>query len=120
MNRTKNFFKGEPQLRTKPHGKKKRFSGLSIKVSDADFNNLTQQIKDTIDFLKENKDKLWHISQTSEVEHATLDFGIELRIDFQKVVYQFERFPNELLKLAGDLGLEIELSLYPQSVEEPE
>jgi hypothetical protein len=42
-----------------------------------------------------------------------LDFGIDLRIDGEKKLFQSEKFPSKLLKLAGDLGLEIELSIYP-------
>jgi hypothetical protein len=114
----KTFYKGEPRLRTKPDGEKRAFSGLSIETSNADFNQLDVQISDTIAFLKANKEKLQHIVTTKEVDHATLDFGIELRIDYDRVVYQFDRFPAELLRLAGGLGIDLEISLYPASSEE--
>ena len=48
-----------------------------------------------------------------EVDLALLDFGINLRIDNEKVHLQSDRFPSELLKLAGEIGLDIELSIYP-------
>jgi hypothetical protein len=41
-----------------------------------------------------------------------LDFGIDLSIDFKKVLLQSEAIPNKLLQIAGKLGL-----IYP---EEPE
>ena len=109
----KKFFKGEPRIRTKPAGKKHPFSGLSIQASDAEFNQLDKQIEDTIHFLRSNKEKLQYITSTKEVDFATLDFAIEIRIDMERVVYQFEHFPSELLKLAGSLGIGLDISLYP-------
>ncbi|MEO7922288.1 MAG: hypothetical protein ABIR30_01285 [Chitinophagaceae bacterium] len=106
-------YKGEPRFKTKPDGDKLTFSLISIQTSKADFNNLSKQIADTIRFLKRNKDKLGHIALTKEIDHAVLDFGIDLRIDRKKVLYQSDIFPNNLLKLAGDIGLDIELSIYP-------
>jgi hypothetical protein len=109
----KKFDKGEPRIRTKPEGKQHPLSGLSLEASSADFNQLDKQIEDTIEFLRANKEKLRHISVTKEVDFATLDFGIELRIDFKRVAYQFEHFPSELLRLAGELGIGLDISLYP-------
>lgn len=111
----KRFYKGEPRIGTKPEGKKHTLSGLAIQTSSADFHELSVQIKDTITFLQSNKLKLQHIRATKEVQHATLDFAIELRIDHKKVVFQFERFPADLLLLAGELGIDLEVSIYPTS-----
>ncbi len=86
---------------------------LSIETSKADFDNLNKQIADTIRYLKRNKDKLAYVASTKGIDHAILNFGINLRIDKKKVLYQSDKFPSELLKLAGDLGLDIELSIYP-------
>ena len=44
------------------------------------------------------------------VERAVLDFG--LNIDDIKNPVQFYKFPQELIKLAGDLNLGIEVSFY--------
>jgi len=109
----KKSYKGQPKFKSKPDGEKLSFSLLSIETSKADFNNLKKQIADTIRYLKRNKDKLAHIDLTKEIEHAVLDFGIDLRIDNKKILIQSDKFPNELLKLAGDIGLDIELSIYP-------
>lgn len=43
-----------------------------------------------------------------------LDFGYYLRLDGQRVLVQCDFLPSELLKLAGELGIGIELSLYPK------
>jgi hypothetical protein len=107
------IYKGEPMFKSKPEGRKVEHSRVAIETSKADFNNLEKQIKDTIKYLKRHKDKLKIIKQTKETDLALLDFGINLRIDKKKILLQSDRFPNELLKLAGDIGLDIELSIYP-------
>ena len=107
------FHKGEPKFKTKPRGQKISHSGLSIETSKADFNNLSQQIKDTINYLNKNKLKLKHLSKTKGIDFATLDFGIDLRIDKEKILIQSELLPNKLLKIAGECGLDIEISIYP-------
>ncbi len=113
----KKTYKGQPRFKTKPEGEKIRYSLLSIETSKANFSDLNKQIKDTIQYIKKNKKKLAHISLTKEIEHATLDFGIDLRIDKKNVLIQSDKFPSDLLKLAGDLGLDIELSIYPRDLE---
>lgn len=113
----KTFHRGDPQVQTKPYSKKLQFSGCAIEVSCAGFHQLEDQIRDAISFLELHQDKLRRISEIKEVDEAVLDFGIELRIDEERVVFQFDRFPNRLLKLAGDLGLDIEVSIYPQGTE---
>jgi hypothetical protein len=67
--------------------------------------------------LYSNHKNLRYISVTKEVDFAALHFGIELRIDFERVVYQFEHFPSELLKLAGELEIGLDISLYPAPIE---
>ena len=113
LNPYKKSYKGQPRFKTKPDGEKLSFSLLSIETSKADFNNLQMQIADTINFLRRNKNKLAHIASTEGIDNAILDFGIDLRIDRKNVLYQSDKFPSKLLKLAGDLGLDIELSIYP-------
>jgi len=106
-------YKGQPKFETKPTGEKLLRSSLSMQTSSADFNDLEKQIKDTIAYLKRNYEKLDHISSTKEIQWAVLNFGIDLRIDKKNVFSQSDMFPNKLLKLAGNLGLDIELSIYP-------
>ena len=106
-------YKVQPMFKSKPDSEKLTQSSISIKASKADFDNLKKQIADTIRFLRRNKDKLAHIASTKEIDNAILDFGIYLRIDRKKVLTQSDTFPSELLKLAGNLNLDIELSIYP-------
>jgi hypothetical protein len=110
-------YKGQPKSKSKPDGEKLTCSSISIETSKAEFDNLKKQIADTIRFLKGNKNKLAHIVLTKGIDHAILDFGIDLRIDGKDILTQSDRFPSELLKVAGDLGLDIELSIYPVDLE---
>ena len=107
------IYKGEPRFKSKPDGRKVEHSRIAIQTSDADFDELDRQIKETIHYLKRKKDKLSHIKQVKEIDLALLDFGINLRIDKKKVLLQSDRFPTELLRLAGEIGLDLELSIYP-------
>lgn len=111
-------YKGQPMFKSKPQGKQLTHSRIATQTSSAGFNNLDKQIKDTIKYLKRHGDKLNLIRETKEVELAILDFGIDLRIDNKKILLQSDRFPNQLLKLAGDIGLGIELSIYPIDLQE--
>ena len=108
-------YKGHLKFENKPEGEKLTFS--SIETSKANFDNLKKQIEDTIRFLKRNKDKLLNIKLTKGIENAVLNFGIELRIDREKIFIQSDIFPTILLKLAGEVSLDIELSIYPNDLE---
>ena len=110
-------YKGQPMFKSKPDGKKLLHSRVGTQTSKADFNNLNKQISDTIKYLKRHIDQLNIIKQTKGIDLAVLDFGINLRIDKKKILLQSDRFPNELLKLAGEIGLDIELSIYPIEIE---
>ena len=107
------IYKGEARFKSQPDGKKVEHSRVAIQTSKAGFDELDKQIKDTIRHLKRHKGQLSYIKHVKEIDLALLDFGINLRIDKKKVLLQSDRFPSELLKLAGEIGLDIELSLYP-------
>jgi len=108
------FLKGEPIFKTKIKSKLRAYSGISIVTSKADFDNLKIQIKDTISFLQRNKEKLKCISTTKEIQYATLNFGVDSTIH-KNMFSQSEVFPNKLLRIAGELGLDLEISLYLKS-----
>ena len=114
----KKNYKGQPKLKTKPTGDKLKYSLIAIETSKAEFNNLKRQIKDTVAYLTKNKTKLKHISLTKEVQHARLDFGIDLMVDKTSNLIQTLQLPKKLLQLVGDIGLDIELSLYPVDLQE--
>lgn len=106
-------YKGEAMFKSKPQGKKLTRSTAAMQTSKAGFEELEKQIKETIRYLSRHKEQLGLIKETKGVDFAFLDFGINLRIDKRKVLMQCEFFPNELLQIAGELGLGVNLSIYP-------
>ncbi len=92
-------------------GKPRPDGGLSLSVSNAD-GNLTAEIEDAILFLNKHRDPLQVMLSDPSVEDARLDFGYYLRIG-GSCFGQCDYLPPELLRLAGDLNVGIELSLYP-------
>jgi hypothetical protein len=100
------FLKGE--LRSKDSAWDS--NGLTIEVSEAASNNLVQQIQDALDFLQVNKSELIRLRNYSGLEMMSLDF----RVDRRDVFIQSNFFPSNLITLAGELELCIELSIYGQ------
>jgi hypothetical protein len=84
-------------------------SGARYVVSEAEFDQFEQQKLDAIKFMKRNKDRIQEIMNLHGIDGADLDFGIYRR----DVPVQCDNFPPHLVKLAGNLGLGIELSQYP-------
>jgi hypothetical protein len=106
---TMSFRKGEPRLKTRPDGKRNKDSGAAFLVSDADFDQFKKQKRDAIGFLKTHKTVIRRIMNWRGVDGGELAFGVGQR----DVIVQCDYFPAELLRLAGGLGLDIEISLYP-------
>jgi hypothetical protein len=102
-------YKGTPRFKSNPDSKKHEFTGCSIEVSSATFDEFNAQVTDAIQYLKDNSEKLKMISLTNDIEHAFLDFGVDY--DEDKFV-QGRFFPHELLKIAAALGISIKLSTY--------
>lgn len=106
----KKCYKGEPVFpKTKPDGEKLRHFSVSAAASNAEFEEFEKQVKDVIRYLKRNKEKLAHIATTKGVEFAFLDFGVRREVKFCQEIY----FPPQLVKLAGELGLSLQVSIYP-------
>lgn len=106
------YYKGAPEIKSKPEGQKNGRSGCHITVSKAHFTEFEKQVADAIKFLQEHRGKLYHIDITQGIEFATLDFGVEYNPE--KFV-QSKYFPKELIKLSGELGVDIEISIYQQT-----
>jgi hypothetical protein len=84
-------------------------SGFNTDVSAADFSNLQGQIADAVQFVEQNQDELASLVGFPGVENVSVDFGIEER----DVAAQSERFPPNLLRMLGNLGICLEFTLYP-------
>ena len=87
-------------------------SGFNLEVSEADFNDFEKQIKNAVEFLKSNEEAISKLTEWIGVESMSLDFGVSRDESF---AFQSITFPNQLLKLAGNLGVDIEATLYPIS-----
>ncbi|MBA2502738.1 MAG: hypothetical protein H0V27_07640 [Pyrinomonadaceae bacterium] len=79
---------------------------MNIIVSEADGDDLQQQIEDAVKFLEENMAEVEFLFRFAE--DVSLDFGVWQRGEFGHYCY----FPPTLLRLAGGLGLGVELSVY--------
>lgn len=80
---------------------------LVYEVSAKGFSNLKGQIKDAIGFLKKNKKYLTRISGNKSIDYIALDFCFNSRISVRNVEVQYDYYPSELIRLAGNLNLHI-------------
>ncbi len=101
-------YKGTPRFKTDSDSEVIPYSFISITASNAGFDEFEMQIKDVINFLQENYHKLITIKDDSTIQYATLDFGVNYIKRFSN---EFS-FPKELVRLCGQLGLSIEISVY--------
>jgi hypothetical protein len=85
-------------------------SGFHTDLSAADFSNLQSQIADAVQFVGQNRGELARLVGFPGVEDVSVDFGIEER----DVAAQSERFPPNLLRMQGSLGICLEFTLYPR------
>lgn len=107
------FRKGDKFFPDDPRNEKSYESGgFKCLVSSVD-DDLSRQVKDAIDFLTQHYDDLRQLAPDPAIETKHLDFGYACRLDNQRCCVQCDYLPPELLRLCGELGIGIELSLYP-------
>jgi hypothetical protein len=75
---------------------------------------LDRQVEDAIEFLCKYEKELLNLVAEYKVDDIRLDFPLDsrLREGDDGIVAQFEYLPPELLKLAENIGIGIELSYY--------
>jgi hypothetical protein len=105
--------KSDPQPYGRNRGKPLGFSGFKVEVSKK-FVDLPGQIKNAVRFLKRYRKDLFQLRGKLRACDMTLDFSNKLRIG-SKIAAQFDRLPPKLIAMAGELGIGIQLSLYPVS-----
>ena len=76
-------------------------------VSDS-WDDFTKQVGDAIEFLKSNREEILRLHRSSGIAGISLDFAVSRTSDF----IQSQLFPPELIRLAGELSLAIEISIY--------
>lgn len=102
--------KGEPRFSKKPEGRRNESSVVNVGVSNAEFSDLSGQVADAIAFLRDHAEELRTARLFDGVEHLVFDFAIEER----DVFAQSDVFPAPLLALLGNLGIDLEVTRYPQ------
>ena len=82
-------------------------SGITVVVSEA-ADDFAQQVVDAIEFLKARRTELPGLQGSAGLEGMSLDFGVNRKDGF----LQSHTFPRELTRLAGELSMALELSIY--------
>jgi hypothetical protein len=100
--------KGEPRSK-RPNAKLCTTSGISIVISDAEFENFEDQQQDAINYVTAHHSALAVMRNAPGITHASLDFGIAMR----NVFVQSDSFSAELLASIGLLRLTLVLTQYP-------
>jgi hypothetical protein len=103
------YDKGD--LRRKRTGELYENYRVSLDISDADWDEFPRQVEDAISFLTKHKMALSEILQSTDDADAYLDFPLWSRIS-EEIVNQNDHIPRELIVLAGELRIGIEMALY--------
>ena len=105
------WHKGEPRSARVSASDILETSGLSVVLSEAEFLNPEQQLRDATEFLDRFAEALKLLAEFQGVQDAVLDFGIEDRDTGAQADY----FPPRLLQLAGTLNVGLVVSRYPRN-----
>jgi hypothetical protein len=84
------------------------YSGFQIHISDLDEDELEPQIQDSLEFIGLASVELKRLAAFAGVETMVFDIGLVWKDTF----YQSHSLPPEFLRLAGEHGLTVELSVY--------
>ena len=84
-------------------------SGFSFGISDYDEDCLQVQTQDAIEFLTEERTELERLAAFPGVDQKVLDIGLFWWAD---TICQSHVLPPELLRLAGEFGVSVVLSIY--------
>lgn len=87
---------------------------VSFDVSDREWDDFSGQVSDAVAFLGAHRAELAREMPLHKAELAMLDFPIWSRLDGD-IVNQNDHLPAELVRLAGSLGLAIEMSIYARN-----
>ena len=96
---------------SKPTDRPREASSVVVDVSEAGFDEFALQMEDAVAFLTSEDQQVRRLCSWPGVETATLAFGIARR----EVAAQTDHLPTEFVRLAGALGLAIEVSHYAVS-----
>ena len=91
----------------KSEGRTWETSGLTVVVSDAS-DDFARQVSDAIAFLNSNASELRRLQTSVGLDGLSLDFGINRKNGF----LQSQLFPSELVSLAAEYSIALEVSIY--------
>jgi hypothetical protein len=91
--------------------------GFSCEVSDRDWQDVDGQVVDMISFLEVYAPQLRYIKENYTLDDWHFDLPYECQLNGECFV-QTDFLPAKLLRLAGDLEIGIELSLYWPAAED--
>jgi hypothetical protein len=104
------FIKGEPVL--PGIAKRSRASGFNVTVSLAPGTDLARQVRDAQRFMTRHACELRRMKAAFKRATPVLDFGLFVEDTPEKYIHSYQ-LPPSFLKLAGQLGFHVQLSLYP-------
>jgi hypothetical protein len=87
----------------------------TLDVSEKEWGDLSGQVEDTINFLKKHTPELKKIVEYIDDIDWSLDFPIYSILD-DKWVTQGIKFPKELVSIAGELNIDIGMTLYAKDL----
>ena len=114
-------FLAETSLPAQRVSSKRRQTGrgsFSCGVSEAEWNDLAQQITDAIRFLEVFGDEIKRLRNLTPDVQLRLDFPVSSLIS-EKRHTQTCAFPKALLERLVPLGVELDLTLYPPTDDYP-
>lgn len=98
----------EIEYRTSKEGKQTYIIG----ITDRNFTDFEEQVRDTIDFLKTNEQRLIELKNHTSNLSWDIDFGYNTKVAIGELAVEGLLFPVELLELCSRLGIELLVSLY--------
>jgi len=107
----KKYRRGEAVYpRTKPRGPKHKFSGVNIKITPNDHlqSRASDLARKAMQVISKRRREIIQITKAPGVEFVVLDIGIS-KLD---VAGQFEQIPSPFLLQLGQLGIDLEISIY--------
>jgi hypothetical protein len=103
------YHRGEVRFpQPRPAVEPRERSGLHVVASVTEFVDFPQQVAEATSFLQAHAEEIRRLASFPGVEGVELDFGIERR----NVAVQNDRLPADLIRVAGSLGLSINMSQY--------
>jgi hypothetical protein len=101
------FRRGEPtKSRTRPVHES---SGFAFGISDSDEDELETQLRESSEFLHEERAELERLASFPGVEGLEFRIGLFWRED---TLCQFHSLPPDFMRFAGDLGVSVTLCIY--------